>query len=68
MTALVGFFLIRAAVQFSPDEAEGLDGSLRRLADTGWGSVMVAVIGIGLLIYGAFCVISAPIQRLHGAD
>jgi hypothetical protein len=68
MTALVGFFLIRAAVQFSPDEAEGLDGSLRRLADTGWGSVMVAVIGVGLLIYGAFCVLSAPIQRLHGAD
>ena len=68
MMALVGFFLIRAAVQFTPDDAEGLDGSLRRLAETSWGSVMVAVIGIGLLIYGAFCVISAPIQRLHGAD
>ena len=68
MTALVGFFLIRAAVQFSPDDAEGLDGALRRLADTSWGAVMVAVIGIGLLVYGAFCVISAPIQRLHGAD
>ena len=68
MMALVGFFLIRAAVQFNPDDAEGLDGALRRLAETSWGTVMVAVIGIGLLIYGAFCVISAPIQRLHGAD
>ena len=33
----------------------------------GW-AVQVAAIGLGLLIYGAFCVISAPNQRLHGAD
>jgi hypothetical protein len=68
MMALVGFFLIRAAVQFTPDDAEGLDGALRRLAATSWGTVMVVIIGVGLLIYGAFCVISAPIQRLHSAD
>jgi hypothetical protein len=68
MMALIGFFLVRAAVKFSPDEAEGLDGSLRRVADSGWGTVMVAAIGLGLLIYGVFCVISAPNQRLHGAD
>ena len=68
MMALVGFFLIRAAVQFSPDEAEGLDGALRRLADTSWGTLMVLAIGIGLLIYGFFCVVSAPIQRLRGAS
>jgi hypothetical protein len=68
MMGLIGFFVLRAAVRFSPDEAEGLDGSLRRLADSGWGTVMVAAIGLGLLLYGAFCVISAPIERLHGAD
>jgi len=68
MMALLGFFLIRAAVQFSPDEAEGLDGALRRLADESWGTLMVLAIGIGLLIYGFFCVISAPIQRLRGAS
>jgi hypothetical protein len=68
MMGLVGFFLIRAAVQFSPDEAEGLDGALRRLADTSWGTLMVLAIGVGLLIYGFFCVISAPLQRLRGAS
>ena len=67
MMSLLGFFLIRAAVQFSPDEAEGLDGALRRLAETTWGTAAVVAMGIGLLIYGAFCVISAPIQRLRGA-
>jgi hypothetical protein len=68
MMALLGFFLIRAAVQFSPDEAEGLDGALRRLADASWGTLMVLAIGLGLLIYGFFCVVSAPIQRLRGAS
>lgn len=68
MMALLGFFLIRAAVQFSPDEAEGLDGALRRLAAESWGTAMVLAIGVGLLIYGLFCVISAPIQRLRGAS
>ena len=68
MMGLLGFFLIRAAVQFSPDEAEGLDGALRRLADTSWGPFVVLGIGLGLLIYGIFCVVSAPLQRLRGAD
>jgi hypothetical protein len=68
MMGLLGFFLIRAAVQYSPDEAEGLDGALRRLTDASWGTLMVLAMGIGLLIYGFFCVISAPIQRLRGAS
>ncbi|HUP71793.1 MAG TPA: DUF1206 domain-containing protein [Acidimicrobiales bacterium] len=68
MMALLGFFLIRAAVQFSPEEAEGLDGALRRLAETSWGTWMVVALGIGVLIYGFFCVVSAPIQRLRGAE
>lgn len=68
MMGLLGFFLIRAAVQFSPDEAEGLDGALRRVADASWGTLMVIAMGVGLLIYGSFCAISAPIQRLRGAS
>ena len=68
MMGLIGVFLIRAAVQFSPDEAEGLDGALQRLRETTWGASMVAAIGIGLLLYGFFCVVSAPLQRLRAAS
>ena len=68
MMAILGFFLIRAAVQFKPDEAEGLDGALRRLAETSWGTLLVLAFAVGVLIYGFFCVVSAPIQRLRGAD
>ena len=64
---LVGFLLVRAAVKFSPDAAERLDGALRSLAETTMGTVIVAIMGIGLVVYGIYCVVSAPMQRLKGA-
>jgi hypothetical protein len=68
MMALIGFFLVRAAVTFDPSEAEGLDGSLRKAASSTIGLVLVVVVGAGLLVFGAFCILSAPKQRLVGAD
>ena len=68
MMALIGFFLVRAAVTFDASEAEGLDGSLRRAASSTIGLVLVVVVGAGLLVFGAFCILSAPKQRLVGAD
>ena len=68
MMALIGFFLAQAAVDFSPDEAQGLDGSLRKAASSGAGTVLVIAVGVGLLVYGVFCALSAPKRRLVGAD
>jgi hypothetical protein len=68
MMGLIGFFLARAAVRFDPAEAEGLDGALRRVSGSSLGTVLVLVVAVGLVVYGAFCVISAPRQRLTGAD
>jgi hypothetical protein len=68
MMALIGFFLIRAAIRFDPDDANGLDGSLREAAGSTLGTVLVFVVAIGLLVYGAFCILSAPRRRLVGAD
>lgn len=68
MMALIGFFLVRAAVTFDASEAEGLDGSLRRAASSTIGLVLVVVVGAGLVVFGAFCILSAPKQRLVGAD
>jgi hypothetical protein len=68
MMGLIGLFLVRAAVQFDPAEAEGLDGALHRVATSSWGPFAVAAVGIGLLLYGVYCALSAPVQRLKGAD
>jgi hypothetical protein len=68
MMGLIGYFLIQAAWQADADEATGLDGALRRALDTTLGTVLVVVVGVGLIVYGVYCVISAPRRRLAPAD
>jgi uncharacterized membrane protein len=65
VTMLVGFFVTRAAWRFDPDEARGFDAALRSVADTSTGTVLVWVAGIGLVTYGAFCLISHRRRRLQ---
>jgi Domain of Unknown Function (DUF1206) len=62
---LIGFFLVRAAVTFKAAEATGLDGALRRLALESWGVIVVAVVGLGLMAYGLFCVVTFTRRRLQ---
>ena len=61
----IGFFLVRAAVRYNAEEATGIDGALRRLAEETWGVVLVAVIGIGFVAYGVFCVLTFSRRRLE---
>jgi hypothetical protein len=62
---LVGFFLLRAAITYDANEATGLDGALRRLAQHGWGVMVIVVIGLGFAAYGLFCVSTFTRRRLE---
>jgi hypothetical protein len=62
---LVGFFMVRAAVNYDAAEATGLDGALRRLATHSWGVVVVVVVGLGFVAYGVFCVATFMRRRLQ---
>lgn len=64
VTALVGVFFVQAAVRFNPEEAQGFDGALRQAVDSGWGWLVIAT-GLGLIIYGAYCLASAPFRILR---
>jgi len=68
MMGLIGFFLCRAAVRFDANAAQGLDGSLRQAVRSDLGTVLAVVVAIGLMVYGLFCVLSAPRQLLVPAD
>jgi hypothetical protein len=63
---LVGWFLVRAAVEYRPAQAHGFDGALREVTDSTLGPALVGFAAIALILYGLFCVISAPRQRLTG--
>ena len=61
--ALVGVFLMKAAVEYDPEEAEGLDGALARLVDQPYGEVLLGLAAAGLLAYAAYCVADARYHR-----
>jgi len=68
MMGLIGVFLVRAAWLFDPNEARGLDDSLRRVAGDSLGVLFVLVVGIGLILYGAFCIVTMSTQKLVASD
>ena len=57
--SLVGIFLLRAAIQYDPKEAIGLDGALAKVAHQPYGAVLLGVVAAGLLAYATFCLLQA---------
>lgn len=49
-----GAFLVVAAVSFDPKRAEGLDGSLRKIAATPLGPWLLVAVALGLAIFGIY--------------
>ena len=52
---VAGGFLVDAAVSFSPQKAQGIDGSLLKLATTPLGPGLLVVVALGLVIFGVYC-------------
>ena len=63
--ALIGFFLLRAAMTYNVDEATGLDGALRRAAEHTWSRVLVAIVAVGFVCYGVFCLMTFTRRRFE---
>ncbi|EFC82053.1 DUF1206 domain-containing protein [Parafrankia sp. EUN1f] len=61
---LAGVFVVKAAVDFDPDEAKGFDGTLRSIADQAYGQVLLACCAAGLALFGAYSFIEARYRRL----
>ena len=64
--ALVGVFLAGAAIKFDPANARGMDASLRTLAHSAYGPVLLGVVAAGLIAYGLYCGIEARYRQLPG--
>lgn len=62
--ALVGFFLTRAAIEYDPNEPEGLDQAVRSIADASWGTSVLLLLAVGMVAYAAFSFIEARWRRL----
>jgi fumarate reductase subunit D len=58
-----GVFLVVAADHAQPDRAEGLDSSLRALATTPFGPLVLVLVAIGLVMFGLFSCCEARWRR-----
>ncbi len=62
--ALVGYGLIRAAVDYDPDKAVGLDGALRTVAEASYGPWLLALVALGLVGFAAYSVADARYRKI----
>ena len=61
---LVGVFLIKAAVDFNPSTAVGLDGALAKLAHQSYGPFLLGLVAAGLVAFGLYSLSDARYRRI----
>ena len=61
---VVGTFLIRAALEYDPQEARGLGGALQTLAQQRFGPWLLGAVAFGLIAYGLFMLAVARYRRI----
>lgn len=61
---LIGAFLLKAAIEFDPAEAIGIDGALAEVAGRAYGQALLGVVAAGLLIFGLFSIAEARYRRI----
>ena len=62
--ALVGYGLIKAAIDYDPKEAIGLDGALRQLADSAYGPVVLGLVAVGLSGFGIYSIAGSRYRKV----
>ncbi|MFD8235565.1 DUF1206 domain-containing protein [Streptomyces sp. NPDC059696] len=62
--AVAGVFAVRAAVDYEPDKAKGLDDTLRTFADTPLGPWLLVAVAAGLVLFGLFSFAMARWRRV----
>lgn len=62
--ALIGYGLIKAAVDYNPKEAIGLDGALRELAHASYGPLLLGLVAAGLIGFGLYSIVDARYRKV----
>jgi hypothetical protein len=65
--SLIGVSLIVAAVQADPNEARGLADALQTLHDSPYGPWLLGGVGLGLVAYGLYQLVTARYRRIRPA-
>jgi hypothetical protein len=59
---LIGLFALKAALEYKPKDAIGLDGALQKLAHASYGPWLLGLTAAGLFAYGVYCLVDARLR------
>jgi hypothetical protein len=62
--ALVGYGILKAALDYDPKEAIGLDGALHKLADTAFGPWLLGIVAVGLAGFALYSMADARYRKV----
>lgn len=61
---LIGVFLLKAAYEYDPKEAVGLDGALSKVAQAPYGPFLLGVVAAGLFAFGLYSLAEARYREV----
>ena len=61
---LIGYFLIRAAIDYNPDKAVSLDGALTALGQASYGPILLGIVAAGLIGFAGYSIADARYRRV----
>jgi Domain of Unknown Function (DUF1206) len=61
---LIGIFLVRAAYQYDPKEAVGIDGALSEIVHTSYGPFLLGLVAAGLFAFGLYSFVEARYREV----
>jgi hypothetical protein len=64
IVSLAGYLLLRAALDYDPSQARGLDGTLKVIAEQAYGKVLLSLVAIGIIAYGLYSFAEARYRQL----
>jgi hypothetical protein len=64
ISGVIGIFLTQAALRFNPEEAKGLGGALKVIAQQPYGLFLLGIIAVGLIAYGIYEIVLARYRRI----
>ena len=62
--ALIGWFVVKAAIDYDPDKAVGLDQALAKLSSSALGPVVLGIVAAGLIAFACYSVLDARYRRV----
>ena len=62
--SIISWFLVKAAVEFEPKKAVGLDGALAQVAQQPYGKWLLFAVAAGILAYGLYAAVESRYRRV----